>query len=230
MYYGLINSMKKALPSTLWNNLISYYSGDNTPNDSKGTINGTLVNGATYGTGKINNGFSFDGINDRVTMGNNFNFDGSTPFTFSFWMNLTVLTDQTILGKWNNTNVGYLFFLISGKLRIALSNNVSTNILRVDTVNSLTTGLKLITITYDGSKSSSGLKIKIDNSNQSLTILNNSLTSNFTTTDDFILGWSSTGLPYYKGIIDELAIWDRVLTDTEVTELYNSGSGKQYPL
>jgi hypothetical protein len=222
--------MKKALPSTLWNNLISYYSGDNTPNDSKGTINGTLVNGATYGTGKINNGFSFDGINDRVTMGNNFNFDGSTPFTFSFWMNLTVLTDQTILGKWNNTNVGYLFFLISGKLRIALSNNVSTNILRVDTVNSLTTGLKLITITYDGSKSSSGLKIKIDNSNQSLTILNNSLTSNFTTTDDFILGWSSTGLPYYKGIIDELAIWDRVLTDTEVTELYNSGSGKQYPL
>jgi len=223
--------MSKAAPeNALWNNLVAYYTADNTPNDAKGVYNATLVNGATYSTGEINNGFSLDGVNDYVTMGNNFNFNGSTPFSFSFWMNLNVLTDQTILGKWSNTNVGYLFFLISGKLRIALSNNVSTNILRVDTINSLTTGIKHIVITYDGSKNSSGLKIKIDNSNQSLTVLNNTLTTNFSTPDSFIVGWSNSGLPYFKGIIDELAIWDKVLADTEVTELYNSGSGKQYPL
>ena len=34
---------------------------------------------------------------------------------------------------------------------------------------------------------------------------------------------------YYNGILDEIGVWDRELTSTEVTELYNSGSGKQYP-
>ena len=35
----------------------------------------------------------------------------------------------------------------------------------------------------------------------------------------------------FPGIIDEVGLWDgKALTATEVTELYNSGSGKQYPL
>jgi len=33
----------------------------------------------------------------------------------------------------------------------------------------------------------------------------------------------------WDGVIDELGIWDRVLSASEVTELYNSGSGFQYP-
>ena len=226
----IINSFIFATSSTLWNNLLSYYTADNTPNDSKGSINGTLFNGATYGTGKINNGFSLDGVNDFVDFGNNFDFDGSTAFTFSFWMNLSNLTDKTIIGKWNSGNFGYLFFLIGSKLRIALSNNVSTNILRIDTVNSLTTGLKHIVISYDGSKNVSGLTVKIDNTSQSLTTLNNTLTGSISTTDSFRISPNVVGLNYMVGIIDELAIWNRVLTATEVTELYNTGSGKQYPL
>jgi len=231
MYYGLINSMNRVAPSNpLWNNFVAYFTGDNTPNDAKGTYTGTLVNGATYTTGKINNGFSLDGVNDYVDFGNTFDFDGSTAFTFSFWMNLSNLTDKTIIGKWNSANYGYLFFLISGKLRIALSNNVSTNLLRVDTVNSLTTGFKHIVISYDGSKNVSGLTVKIDNNLQSLTTLNNTLTGSISTTDSFRISPNVVGLNYMVGIIDELAIWNRVLTSTEVTEIYNAGAGKQYPL
>jgi hypothetical protein len=29
--------------------------------------------------------------------------------------------------------------------------------------------------------------------------------------------------------LDAIGVWNRVLTATEVTELYNSGNGKQYP-
>ena len=45
----------------------AYYTADNTANDATcNGYNGTLVNGATYGTGKINQGFALDGINDYV--------------------------------------------------------------------------------------------------------------------------------------------------------------------
>ena len=33
----------------------------------------------------------------------------------------------------------------------------------------------------------------------------------------------------FNGSIDAFNVWNRVLTATEVTELYNSGNGKQYP-
>jgi hypothetical protein len=29
--------------------------------------------------------------------------------------------------------------------------------------------------------------------------------------------------------IDALSVWDKTLTATEVSDLYNSGNGKQYP-
>ena len=80
----MINSYIFRLASTLWNDLLAYYTADNTPNDALGNYNGTLVNGATYGTGIINQGVSLDGINDYVDMGNVLDFDGSTPFSFNF--------------------------------------------------------------------------------------------------------------------------------------------------
>ena len=34
---------------------------------------------------------------------------------------------------------------------------------------------------------------------------------------------------YFNGNIDEVAIWGRVLTPTEVSTLYNNGKGLSYP-
>lgn len=49
---------------------------------------------------------------------------------------------------------------------------------------------------------------------------------------DFILGSNSTSTQYIDGIMDEVGVWSRVLTPTEVTYLYNSGApgvAQQYP-
>jgi hypothetical protein len=34
---------------------------------------------------------------------------------------------------------------------------------------------------------------------------------------------------YYKGLIDEIGFWNKALTPTEVSTLYNLGVGKSYP-
>ncbi len=40
---------------------------------------------------------------------------------------------------------------------------------------------------------------------------------------------SGTPKRYYSGLIDEMGIWGRALSAAEVTQLYNSGAGLQYP-
>ena len=82
--------------STLWNDLLAYYTGDGTPNDALGNYNGTLVNGTTYGTGIINQGFSLDGVNDYVAMSPVIGASLSAPnksHSYSAWVYPTNLTD-----------------------------------------------------------------------------------------------------------------------------------------
>jgi len=51
----------------------------------------------------------------------------------------------------------------------------------------------------------------------------------YCTTTKFNLGKSIYNSNYWTGSLDEVGIWNRALTDTEVSQLYNSGSGRSYP-
>jgi hypothetical protein len=214
--------------SPLWNGLQAYYTADNTPNDALGNYNATLVNGATYGTGIINQGFSFDGVNDYVDMGNVLDFDGTTPFSFSFWLNPTSVGNKNIINKWSGTNTGYIIFFLAGKLRFALSNNITTNIARIETVDTYTTGMQNFVFAYDGSKSASGMKIYRNGVLQTVSVLNDTLTGTISTTASFELGRINSALGWYQGIMDEISVFGRELTLSDAVELYNSGAGKQY--
>jgi len=52
------------------------------------------------------------------------------------------------------------------------------------------------------------------------------------TTDNFKIGWddhsSSQTIRFFKGTIDEVAIWERALSSEEVLQLYNEGNGLSY--
>ena len=217
--------------STLWDDLLAYYTADNTPNDATGNgYDGTLVNGATYGTGIINQGFSFDGVNDYINIGNNLNFDGDTPFSFSCWINPLGSTTVNILSKFDNSGSfpGYTLHLTSNKVRFIIQNNNATDRIRVATTSTLTSGLRHISMTYDGSTNASGVNIYVDGVNQSVNADRDTFTGGLTTTSEFVLGGFVTGFNYFDGIIDEVGVWNKELTQSEVTELYNSGSGLQY--
>lgn len=40
---------------------------------------------------------------------------------------------------------------------------------------------------------------------------------------------STTYQEYFNGRLDAVSVWNKVLSADEVTQLYNSGNGKQYP-
>jgi hypothetical protein len=215
----------------LWSDLLAYYTADNTPNDALGTYNGTLTNGATYGTGIINNGFSFDGVNDYVDIGNNLDFDGSTPFSISCWIKTSVTgANQVFVSKFNSSTVGYLFRKSSNGSNLNFvigagsSAYFSINSVGLNLVNNV---YSMITVTYDGT-GGAGVKFYQDGvllSNSGIwNTYNGSSSSN---TESFKIG-SFDNSYFFNGSIDEVSVFNKELSASEVTELYNSGAGLQY--
>ena len=232
---GIRNGALFNQTSTLWNNLLAYYTGDGTPDDALGNYNGTLVNGTTYGTGKINQGFSFDGVNDYVNMGNVLDFDGSTPFSISTWVKFDVLGNiEFLINKRDTTSSvrGYsLQKRNTNEIEFQVVNNAQAgqNRLALYTSTQLTNNTFYhCVVTYDGSRNPNGVKIYLDGVSDTLVTRSNTLTDTISNSGNLWFGnLAYQNLPL-NGLLDEVGIWDRVLTPSEVTELYNSGSGKQY--
>ena len=213
----------------LWDNLLAYWSGDNTANDAKGTYNGTLVNGATYSTGKINNGFSLDGVNDYVDLGLGYRQSKTEPFTYNFWASINSLGTLTVLS--NSGDNGHFCYIESGYIwmQIGFSGGGYLRIRSTSTIPLNT--LKHITITYDGSASYTSFKIYINGVSNTVVGSTNTLGSYDTPNPsayNLNIGRRPAGQYYFSGILDEVSIWNRVLTAAEATELYNAGAGKQY--
>jgi hypothetical protein len=226
----------QASGNPLWNDLLAYYTADNTPNDALGNYNGTLVNGTTYGTGIINQGFSFDGVNDYIDLGNNFSFDVNNAFSFSFWVDRVSGSNfSTLFSKVDSTTLqGYHIRFdnnINGKIQLTLLDSLS-NLSEYITTNQLVDlNIHMITVTYDGLNTATSCKIYVDGVMQSLTRnITGAGATSIINTESAKIGVNSYtgGVHFFNGIIDEVGIWNRELTASEVTELYNSGAGKQY--
>jgi hypothetical protein len=216
-------------PSTstnpLWNSLVSYYTGDNTSNDAKGTNNATLVNGATYATGKINGGFSLDGINDYVSIPNGTFNPTSGSYTISAWMSQSSTSYLPVIfglgGFITNSIVVYLY---GGLIRFLNSNGATYQLIESP-------------IPSSGSYHHV-LCVKDTASNKYYLYVNGSLVAQATISINYVannletrigsIGDGTYGFSPFAGIIDEVGLWNRALTAAEATELYNSGAGKQY--
>ena len=218
----------------LWDNLKAYYTGDNTANDAKGTYNGTLVNGATYGTGKIGSGFSLDGINDYVGFSSTwFRKSKTEPFTISSWVNSSVHYGAIFS---NGVDDGHLAFIYGQYIYLQMGAGLYGSIRVVSASTIPLNTFKHITITYNGNCTLSGFKIYIDGVSVGVNIAQgeygplNNLASNDTPAIASIprIGARCDGAYPFAGVLDEVGIWDRALTGAEVTELYNVGAGKQY--
>ena len=215
-----------AVGNPLWNDLLAYYTADNTPNDSLGNYNGTLTNGATYGTGIINQGFSLDGVNDYVDVGSRTGFNNTQSFTFSAWINGTIL-NRTLVSNADTTSGGAaLGTWNSGAGRkIALVKGTGVSQCFGNTTLSSSTWYHLVAVhtPYDGV--SANVQFYVNGSADGSSIFDIGTPSG---SNNQHIGASTNLAAFFSGIIDEVGIWSRDLSSSEVTELYNSGAGLQY--
>ena len=217
---GIRNGALFNQTSTLWNNLVAYYTGDGTPDDALGNYNGTLVNGATYGTGKISQGFSFDGVNDFVDCDSISEINSSSTVSYSYWGKKTASNKHLLVGSQTSiTNGFWLSWWSDGNVYCSARNgnySYTSYALPFDTNWHHFVGV------YNGTS----VKIYIDGVLQVTNTTGVPTTLSSTSGNDFNIGYLES--KYTDGNIDEVGVWNRELSASEVTELYNNGNGKQY--
>ncbi len=203
--------------------LVSWWPGDGNANDIVGTNHGTL-NGATFAAGKVGQAFSFDGSNDFVDAAQQQVFSGS--YTVDAWVNTNTLNpggffneafilDRTEGGATALINLfqkgSDLVFRIRGDNTLGLSLVKAPGVLITNT---------WIHVTGVRDISSGQIRIYVNGVLKGTAADGTSGTSTFT----FRIGAQPDEQLPWNGLIDEVEVFDRALSASEIQSIFNAGS------
>lgn len=214
----------------LTDNLISYWKLDETSGtryDSHGSNNLTDVNTVGYATGKISNcavTVAANNENLRTVSAISSTFNGISALSFNFWYKSTDTTSYNWLNMFHDGSnmIGFQRLTTTWDFRVYTSTVFASPTV---SASSLEDGnWHMVTGVYDGAK----VRIYLDGTESG---------SGTSCTGNTSISSSKFGLfarPYddagpISASMDEVGIWTRALTSTDVTSLYNSGSGLAYP-
>lgn len=201
--------------------LLSWWSGDKTADDIQGTNPGVLLNGASFTRGMVGPGFLFDGIDDLVSIPNSSSLS-QTRITLDAWvyptgnqgLNRHVIskdqqfgTREYILALNDDDRFHAFVETTNGGFNLAGSTIPPLN------------NWYHIAMTHDGLK----LRLYV---NGVLDAIMDAVGDTVPTSNLVYIGANGSG-NYFKGIIDEAQIFNRVLTDAEILAIYQAGAAGQ---
>jgi hypothetical protein len=235
-----LNGLGKSYPfyntvsnSTLENSVLAYYRLDGNSNDQTNTYNGTDIN-IIYSAGTIGQSASFDGTSSYITVSGN---PWSADLTLALWIKVNDYgsTNPAISGKqiiFKAPDTGYV-----QDYSVSISDSISGNKFISFIFGNNSLQYHGLSYTIPGSyydwmhvvctRSAGVSKIFVNGvlvsiGSYSFTPINNGHT--------LYLGNNPTAVfQRFDGLLDEVGIWSRVLTTSEILELYSTGSGKSYP-
>jgi hypothetical protein len=207
-------------------NLVGYWKLDENSgtlaNDS--SINGNtaaLTNGPTWAAGKVNNAVTFDGVNDSVAPATGIYF-GLGSFTYAAWINTTqTVTQRRIMGSFSAAAYVDLGKDLSTGSGLSSEINdgggyTSYNLTSVNVSDGLWHHVALVV-----DRSANTVSLYVDGVAKLTT--SHTYANNFGTAGDPLMLHigNQDGLPY-QGTIDEVRVYNRVLSPSDVLTLYNS--------
>lgn len=219
----LLHSPQVAL-GALTDDLTSYWKLDESSgnaSDSVGSNTLTNNNTVTYSTGKVNNGANFNSASSKYLLKSSFSLSGTHNITYSFWVKSSTATgQQTILSNYDSSSNQLWVEIYSNKIRFGTWNG--STVASFSSSESINDGnWHFVVINKNGTTG----KIYIDNGSANTGTLHD-----ITIGSTFSLGRDNINATnYLNGSIDEVGVWSRVITETENSQLYNSGNGLQYP-
>ena len=227
MYNGVTYSDTcNAVSGSLVNGLVSYYPFCGNANDDSGNGNNGVVNGATLTTdrfGNTNSAYFFDGLNDEIRANVNITQNitvscwvkslftaNDFPTFFNFYSSLSNYPWVFYGQASYNTNIGSRYVTLNSSSSPIFSDNVS-NVLSLN-------NWQFVTIVVDSAMNKHKLYVN------GILITENTFQGLHQFADKIIFGsqgQSAGQLTNFYGSLDDIGIWNRALTQTEITQLYN---------
>jgi len=232
MLVGFTNFVNAQVPSYVpTNGLVAYYPFTGNANDVSGNGFNGANSGATLTTdrfGNPNSAYNFDGVSNNIKI--NYPIFSQTPcdgdWTISFWYKLgaplNTLSNFVIFsnvgnvglqqinpfGHWDGSSPLYGYWWKKTKistLQTTFDNNVWYH------------------FTYTYSHSTNSMKVFIngtDNSGSSVDMTSYGGSAN--NLGNWYVGSTAYPDQFFKGKVDDIGMWNRVLTQDEITNLYNA--------
>ncbi|HEY1172625.1 MAG TPA: putative Ig domain-containing protein, partial [Verrucomicrobiae bacterium] len=189
-----------------------------------------LANGASYQTGKVGQGFYFDGVNDfaKVFAHPSHDIGDADAFTIEFWLNAYSIPSNfsPALLHWSS------FSSIGAQIGIRFSRELQVFLYDANGVSrslpgpSIPTGQFVhIAITYNRN---TGIGRVYNNG----VMVSSTQIGSFRvqTGRDLFLGGTRSGGSPFNGVMDEISLYRRELSGEEVYNIFNAGSrGEAHP-
>jgi hypothetical protein len=223
---------------SLTQGLVGYWPFCGNANDDSGNGNNGTVNGATLTTDRFGNAssaYSFNGINNWIDILNSSTINFQNEFSISLWLN----TNQNninagLIGKWNDFNGT----LLGGQEEFAIT--VNDNVANT-----------MFALLRTNASPNTNFQVQFDNSgyngnqwnlftyvfgNNSISLYKNGTLVGTSATTGTIVNYfqnleigrygggqpTSGGNTHFNGTLDDIGIWNRALTQQEITNLYNA--------
>ena len=221
--------------------LIGWWDGDSvsgiTATDIEGANNGLMQNGTNQAPGVVGQAFSFDGIDDFIEVADSSELDlgqvSGEERTFSFWYKSDSLSsEEVLLMKGSQLSSQYLDYhfqigdpgsaldYVTGPSPLAFGDNCAfQSISRPQDGNfHHVAGTIVLTTATTGTK-----RFYLDGELQSECTFNYKAPQ---TTDPLTFGGTClSGQPNgFSGLLDEIQIYDRALSEIEIGSIFSSGS------
>ena len=221
------------LPETPRQGLLAHYELDHHTSDTSGHYRHGKPRGEELAPteGKVRGALKFS-IRSHVDLGDLAGFERTDPFSLLAWVRLRNEGDQAVVARMDDSEGlrGYDLFVgdfkkhdgpkYSGPLLMAhLVHAWPDNAIKVRTLTPVSLNeWHHLALTYDGSGRASGVALYLDGELQQVEVLRDSLTGTIRTGRPLLLGRRhAKGM--FDGQMDEVRIYDRNLTASEVEQL-----------
>jgi RHS repeat-associated protein len=190
-----------------------------------------FFNGAGYATGKVAQGFNFDGVNDRGQVAPHTDLDlGASPngFTVEFWARPTRIADQ-VLFVWTDGTTDGIEFYQNGSTFTAYLKNPGPNSSPTISFSGITANAWThIALTFD--KPNGVARLYKDGVEKAVlsqqSLVNISVRSGLS----LYLGTYHGTNFMYQGQLDEISLYTRPLFATEISDIHAAGALGKAPV
>ncbi len=216
-----------AVSGSLVNGLVAYYPFCGNAQDQSGKGNNGTVNGATLTTdrfGNANAAYSFNGNSNNILVANSSTLNLDSNLTIAFWAKLNSSAYGIPLHLRNNANsheTSIRSNIVNSTNLFDLNNGISGSSNTINSINKTDLLWHHFVAVFD--VTSNKTYLYIDNvlqgvSQSQITILGSSTISIGSVS--YNTSGSIVNNQYFNGIVDDIGIWNRALTESEIKQVY----------